>query len=367
MYIQTNTAPSLTDTSRNNRIPWIDWFRAVMIFAIAWGHALCAEPTTFSAVNRYLYSFHVPAFFFISGYTFHSGTGFRQYAVKKTRTLMIPYFVFSSVSILIFLFLGSVASAGLGVAVTSTELLPNILGMLYASGATGYMKWNLPLWFLPCMFASSLLFYWLRKVIDAAGKHEKENLAFAGLLGAALLVSFLNYRYFHITKLPFGLETAVYMLPFFIAGSWMKAQSKPESADKFKLCFLGGLLLCAGAAVALSNPGRVDYVSSWYSNLVLFYLSAFLSVFGYILLCRQLPLCRLGYVGRNSLAILVMHKFPIVFMQLFLIGYMGKNPFLGIAIALAMAVIACALSLLAGEIIGRLMPFALGRQRKKAQ
>ena len=127
MHNQTNMA-----SSRDTRIPWIDWFRAVMIFAIAWGHALCAEPTTFSVVNCYLYSFHVPAFFFISGYTFRSGAGFRQYVIKKIRTLLIPYYVFSVVSILIFLFLGSVASAGLGVAITSTGLLPNILGMLYA-------------------------------------------------------------------------------------------------------------------------------------------------------------------------------------------------------------------------------------------
>lgn len=344
-------------------MPWVDWFRTIMIFAIAWGHALCAEPTASSSIIRFLYSFHVPAFFFISGYTFRSESHFLPFAVKKFRSQMIPYYIFSLISILIFLFLGKFASSGLGVAITTTELVPNILGMLYASGTTGYMKWNLPLWFIPCLFIATILFFWIRRMIEAVQKHASINIVFTFLMCISILLSFLNYYCFHIAKLPFGFETVIYVLPFFIAGNWLRTYTNAQATNRLKILCIGILFLCAGAVIAFVNPGRVDYVSSAFMNLTIFYISAFLSIFGFIILSHLLPLHRLRHVGKNTLAILVMHKFPIVFMQIFLINLMAKNTLTGIIIAFIMAVIACTLSLLAGQIITCIMPFALGKRK----
>ena len=350
-------------SNSTNRILWVDSFRAIMIFAIAWGHALCAEPTSDSGVIQYLYSFHVPAFFFISGYTFHSESHFFPYAIKKFRTQMIPYYIFSLISILVFLLLGSFASSGLGVAITTTEIGPNILGMLYASGTTGYMKWNLPLWFIPCLFLASMLFFWLRRIIASAQKRNNATIAFILLLLISFLLSFLNYYHFHFSKLPFGFETVIYMLPFFIMGNWLKTYINTHTSNKFTILCIGALFLCVGTVLAFVNPGRVDYVSSAYMNLTVFYISAFSSILGFVFLSHLLPLHALQYVGKNTLAILVMHKFPIVFMQIFLISLMAKSTFIGIIIAFIMALIACVLSLAAGQIITCMIPFALGKQK----
>lgn len=346
------------------RVAWVDVMRAVMMFAIALGHALDARPTSGSMLNQYVYSFHVPAFFFLSGLLFRGKKeSFFAFTVKKFKSLMIPYYIFSILSILIFLVLGSVASDGLGVAVKTTDLLPNLWGMLYGNGSTGYMKWNLPLWFVPCLFITLLIFYWIDRVVLADGKRNSRK--FIGMMVGSLALSFLNYYVLGIQKLPFGLETAVYMLPFFVVGYWTGRTdmlSKLQSGVRYGL---GAAFVIAGAILAFVNGPRVGYVGSAYNNLAVYYSSAMLSTAGAVMLLQTASNKLLIYVGRNTLPILLMHKFPIVFFQMFLVDTMAKNELLGVSIAIVIAGASCAMALLAGEVIRRIAPFALGRVRKQ--
>ena len=48
----------------------------------------------------------------------------------------------------------------------STEILPNLLGMLYANGLWGWMRWNRPLWFLPCGLVTFVIVYFLEDIIE---------------------------------------------------------------------------------------------------------------------------------------------------------------------------------------------------------
>lgn len=44
-------------------------------------------------INRVVFTFHVPIFFFITGYFMNSKCGIKDYARNKLRTLIIPYIV----------------------------------------------------------------------------------------------------------------------------------------------------------------------------------------------------------------------------------------------------------------------------------
>ena len=46
------------------RINWVDYFKALMIFCIVFGHAFAG-----GGLQRYVF-FHVAGFFFVSGYLF---------------------------------------------------------------------------------------------------------------------------------------------------------------------------------------------------------------------------------------------------------------------------------------------------------
>lgn len=359
------TAPQTLQVP-DNRIHWIDMFRAVMIFAIAWGHSLGVPSMSFGLIIRYLYSFHVPAFFFISGYLFNrKSVPFVSFVSKKFKTLMIPYYVFSLLSIAAFSVLGSFASAGLGVEAKSTGILPNIWGMIYANGDTGYMKWNLALWFIPCLFCTSLLFFGIQFIFSKASRKINFHTFNALVLVLSLALAVSNYYVLGLRVLPFGLETTIYMLPFFIVGYWIKGSVNFNNIRSSYKFLIGIIALISGGAIAIFVQNGINYINSIYQNIFLFYISSMLTVIGFVLIFQLFSFKWVRFVGKNSLSILLMHKFPILLLQIILGKYIAKSAAMGVTVTFFIAVISCGLSLLVGEMIKRIFPFMLGLKKQK--
>ena len=76
------------------RISWIDNCKALAISLVALGHV-----QSIYLVNEIIFSFAMPAFFFLSGYTFERSANapFLELLRKKFRSLVIPYFGFSAI------------------------------------------------------------------------------------------------------------------------------------------------------------------------------------------------------------------------------------------------------------------------------
>ena len=72
------------------RITWVDNAKAIGIFLVVMGHFVDVE-----IVKAYIYSFHMPLFFFLSGYLFTKKDTFNIFLKKKFNTLVIPYFIFA--------------------------------------------------------------------------------------------------------------------------------------------------------------------------------------------------------------------------------------------------------------------------------
>lgn len=68
-----------------NRLIWLDAVKGVGIISVVMGHVLGL---------RYVYAFHMPLFFLISGYTFHLREDGFQYMKKLFFRLMVPYISF---------------------------------------------------------------------------------------------------------------------------------------------------------------------------------------------------------------------------------------------------------------------------------
>lgn len=75
-----------------NRIPVIDIMRGLGIILVVMGHISC-EPH----LSCWIYSFHMPLFFFISGMSFFVA-GKKMYIWKQVKHLLIPYLFFSILS-----------------------------------------------------------------------------------------------------------------------------------------------------------------------------------------------------------------------------------------------------------------------------
>ena len=89
-----NQQSSLKKESKN-RIEWIDIARGIAILFVCLGHR--DIPPIFS---KWIYTFHMPIFFFISGYiTKYDGVSFGKFMNKKLCGLVIPYFSLGAVYI----------------------------------------------------------------------------------------------------------------------------------------------------------------------------------------------------------------------------------------------------------------------------
>ena len=75
-----------------NRLNWIDWAKALAITFVVYGH-IPAERGDF--LHNYITSFHMPLFFFISGYLTKKEYMGKETLTKYWHTLIIPYLCYN--------------------------------------------------------------------------------------------------------------------------------------------------------------------------------------------------------------------------------------------------------------------------------
>ena len=112
--------------NRTSRIAWIDLARAIAIYAIVLGHTLRGE-----SIYPWLYKFHVPLCIVISGMCFRIGDkSFGQFLKKKFFSLMVPYYIFATISIVIYQVVGSEVESviGGGYAFSDSRCAWNVVG-----------------------------------------------------------------------------------------------------------------------------------------------------------------------------------------------------------------------------------------------
>ena len=141
---------------QKQRLEYLDVARGIAMIAIVLGHLGSA------LINRVVYTFHLPMFYFISGYFFDERATLHAFVGKKARQLLVPYYVtclvYCLATIVQNLIHGFPWSAGLG---------DNLLATLCGSGASYETPLHIPrigaLWFLWALFWALVLLKLLLK------------------------------------------------------------------------------------------------------------------------------------------------------------------------------------------------------------
>lgn len=332
-YLSERVFFMLKNDAQPSRLPWADILKFLGIFSIVWGHTLSS-----GAVRQYLYSFHVPLFFFVIGLYFKAPTmSFGRFFKKKTISLLVPYFSFAVISILIFSVLGKLASTSLDADVADFSLRTNLLEMLI-----GQCRANRPLWFLPSIFVFYILCFGLIKLTEKLPKHIRTATYLLVILGSAVLCA-LNSNTIRIVALFWKIDVSVFMLSFFLIAILLKPLFLRCATNRTSF-LLSILLLLLGGFLAFRN-GEVDYLSNNYGNVLLFYFSSICTVVGFCFISmfishRNIRILNktLTYVGQRTLPILLMHKFPILFFQVLFPWtkqpLKNSDPYVGFAVAI---------------------------------
>jgi len=291
-------------SNNQSRVAWIDNLKAIGIFLVVFAHHEHEIPQT---LLKYLYSFHVPLFFFASGLVFmvQKYSGFKELLVNKIRTLIIPYFSFSFLTLGFWLAIAPFR--GGEPFPTLQDILWGVTGVIVSSNGLIWMVHNAPLWFLTCLFIVQVLFYLLYGL-------SLRLINFKSMLTLACFVTLLSVlgaldRLYMPIRLPWGVDTALTGIGFFFVGfvtrTWL------QSSVSNKLTLIKIVLLTTLFAISLTFSHINDLVNIAFNrmgNYFEFYVASFSGIGICILISKVIPENKIfSFVGRNSLAILALH------------------------------------------------------------
>ena len=258
----------------SNRIVWIDWCKGIGILLVLLGHTM---RTDLSLV--YIYGFHMPLFFFLSGLVCNEKKySWNTFLRSRFNTLVIPYIVFYVLTWLYWLFVERSFRP------ISLEWWRPLLGMAYGAQWHGLMDHNGILWFLPCLFMTEVLFFAVSRI------DEKwiQSIVVAVLAGAGLMIK---------TNLPWCFNIAMVTLQFFWIGNlsrgWLIEKEMTEKVS-WQGLFLSLVLIFVYLLLSPVWNNHINIATCGYGNVLGFEILAFIGIAGLVVLCKSLITNRIG-------------------------------------------------------------------------
>lgn len=267
------------------RLNWVDQARGWSIFLVVYAH-------NFPVLETYIYSFHVPLFFFISG-MFHKQE-FNLNSIKsRAKSLLIPYFFWATLLYLFWFVVGRKFGKSSSL---DLSIWDNFIGIFYAQGGQEFMDWGIPLWFLPCLF----LVYVIYGLIQ---KYAKKKLLIYFVTFLSLWGLIWSKTELH---LPWSLDVALVGLIFYVLGHYLISYLISLNTRTSLIIFL--VLMGFHLFAFYFNPSKIDMYRSIYGNPLLFIISGAAGSIAYILFFKMLPYFKvLSYFGQHSIVILATH------------------------------------------------------------
>lgn len=278
-----------------SRLAWADAARGVAIVLVLLGHT-CPPPYT----TAFIYAFHMPLFFMLSGLFLRMDEPFGAFLRKKARTLLVP-FVFYNLVLL--------ASDWCIVALSPNFHEPVDIGGRLLGTLTAWRGgfWNSALWFLPCLFSAQLLLVGCHRV--SQGRNQTQI-----LLWLLLSLAGVGYCQWVGYPLPFSLDVALVATGFLLMGrQLMRLNLRGEA------WWYWAVTLLVFATSTLENHAslgggdqHVDLSTSTMGDPLMFYLAASGGSLLVIRACQAMGGAKvLTWLGRNSLAIYCLHRIPL--------------------------------------------------------
>lgn len=276
------------------RISWVDNAKAIGIFLVVFGHTKGIDPL----IRNFIYSFHVPLFFFLSGVLLkdkYLGGTLKSFIMKNIKRLVIPYASFWFISYLYWLPTHSIQ--GRTHRYEHSSLLEPLWGLLVGTGEA--LRVNAALWFFTCLFCTAVSFYWIAKV-----REKKKIMSILILLG---LVGPLIHGYIDI-RLPWNVELSFVAIVFYGLGYVVSRSGAFRVAGFPKTRFLAVAALFGILLLTVKFNGRVNMNRMQFGNLALFYLGAFSGI-GLIMVISHIVPGNIFFewLSRNSIVVFPLH------------------------------------------------------------
>lgn len=279
----------------SERILWIDMAKGYGILFVIYAHVGGGWD------RIWIYTFHMPLFFFLSGYVFSVNCNFKQFIIKKCKSIVIPYFC-------------------LGIPMILFEFIRMIPEQFTLSVAIHLIKhfvfqqrmWTL--WFIACLFCLNILFYILVNVI-------KRDL-FLVIVSIIMTVIGLCYYRGGGKPLLWNADVCFMAIPFFTMGYVYKKyvvridsllDKKEINIVLFNLCAVLNLIF--GFKSLDTSLVGLEMYDSKYGNPFYTYMAAFAGIVCVVIVAKWFAIECIRYIGENSMLYYAWHQtifIPIV-------------------------------------------------------
>ena len=269
------------------RIDWVDMAKGYgIIFAIL-------AHLGVGIADIWIYTFHMPLFFFLSGCVFSTKYEFKSFVKRKCKSLIVPYFSLGFIMILFQLAINYRE----GVTIHSFIIL-----FLKLFVQRRYMT----LWYIACLFWLNIVFYiFVRKC-----KHI--NLIF--LLVSGMFLTGLIYYHFGGIALPWNIDVILPASLFLFGGYWFQNNYERIriyfTRKKSVICFFifGIINICFGAIGVIISGRGLEMFESSYGFPPFTIMSAFAGIFCTIIFSHWFTIKFIRYIGQNSLIYYAWHQ-----------------------------------------------------------
>ena len=294
----------------STRYEYVDIAKGLGILAVVWAHIM-----TSGFSHELCYAFHMPLFFLLSGMLFKrekyaSLLGFVKHRSKR---LFVPYLAYSLTTWVIWVVFRMLHGD------TVVSWWMPLLQTVIAKGSGAYLVHNSALWFIPCLFAVELMWFFVGKLNDWIA--IVLSLLIGG--GSFLLGDFLGDDWWFL--LPWNLDAAFIALPFYGVGNLFAKRLQQEKIVSYIGVHKWGTMFIWILFTVLLIIGTLRYdTCSMGSSLygcrgIVFFLRAFIGCAA--MLCLALLLDNIGksilwyqkliigfkWWGRNSLDVMCTH------------------------------------------------------------
>ena len=343
----------MNNSSQKKREVWADYVKCFAILLMVMCHFNLSNPK----MCQFIWIFHMPVFFFISGY-FDKGRDFNLDVVKKSFcNLMIPYFFFSLISLSV-CWVSPYLHPELYFNITIPQSFLNaIIGTLLMDD---FVR---PYAFMPCLAAWFLVALFLIKVYFSILYKCWTNYKYAipFIISVPFVIIFYDVPFF-------SLDSASLGLGFYIAGFMFKKLYLIRYLEKKFISFLT-CVTCASYLWFIGMKNGIINIDGgvWGECIIMFYLNGIIGTIFCISLAKLLPetMTYVAKIGRSTLTILGTHGMVGIVGKILVIGVLciesNHFPFW---ITLLLSIFA----LIAGTYIHQLLlnyiPIAVGKTTK---
>lgn len=210
--------------NRDNRLLWPDYIKGICILLVLVGH----HGDQFPILEKYIYLFHMPAFFFVAGFFSHpKNIQFKTYIKNKFKAYLVPYLAYNMIWFIFrFIIVGFIKK--------ETINWNYLIGVVLQMPETIYSN---SIWFLTALFVSSVLFYLIVKIV---GKKQQIVLIIICLLSA---VGLFAIKTTFPQRAPWYIDSSIFLLPYMSIGYFCGHNDKAKKlvnnikANRIKLTF----------------------------------------------------------------------------------------------------------------------------------